>query len=122
MLKSLLQMLISKIGVLDTGTFSLITGNAVVPNGLEAKENRLSCVATFSGYVVATVKCKASVVNLIVNSNTFTQSVALGMAEAELIYQSIHAPCSKGDAVEVALLAQTNGPIELRFFAINNGK
>ena len=39
MLKSLLQMLISKIGVLDTGTFSLITGNAVVPNGLEAKEN-----------------------------------------------------------------------------------
>ena len=55
-----------------------------------------------------------------VNSNTFTQSVAFGMAE--LTYQSIQAPCSKGDAVEVALLAQTNGPIELKFFAINNGK
>lgn len=120
MLKSFLQMLISKIGVLDTGTFSLITGDAVVPNGLEPKENRLSCVAPFSGYVVATVKCQARVVNLMVNSNTFTQSVTFGMAE--LIYQSIQAPCSKGDAVEVALLAQTNGPIELKFFAINNGK
>ena len=120
MLKSLLQMLISKIGVLDTGTFSLITGNAVVPSGVEDKENRLSCVAPFSGYVVATVKCKASVVNLTVNSNTFTQSVAF--VRAELTYQSILAPCSKGDAVEVALLAQTNGPIELKFFAINNGK
>ena len=120
MLKSLLQMLISKIGVLDTGTSSLITGNAVVPDGVKAKETRLSCVAPLSGYVVATVKCKASVVNLMVNSNTFTQSVTLGMAE--LIYQSIQAPCSKGDAVEVALLAQANGPIELKFFAINTGK
>lgn len=120
MLKSLLQMLISKIGVLDTGTFSLITGNAVVPNGFEVKENRLSCVAPFSGYVVANVKCKARIVNLMVNSNTFTQAVAFDLTE--VVYQSIHAPCSKGDAVELALLAETNGPIELKFFAINNGK
>lgn len=120
MLKALLQILISKIGVLDTNTTSSIAGNAVLPEGQNAKENRLSGTAPFSGYVVATVKCKASIVNLMVNSSTFTQSVTVNMTE--LAYQSVFAPCSKGDHVEIALLALSSGPIELKFFAINNGK
>lgn len=73
MLKSLLQVLISKIGVLDTASSSLISGDVVVPAGVNAKENRLSSTAPFSGYAVATVKCTASVVDLRVDSKTFTQ-------------------------------------------------
>ena len=48
-LKSYLQLLISKIGVIDTDTSSLITGSAVVPAGQNAKENRLSGIAPSPG-------------------------------------------------------------------------
>ncbi|WP_283387587.1 hypothetical protein [Parasutterella excrementihominis] len=120
MLKALLQVLISKVGVVDTATTSLISGEAVVPAGVSAKENRVSGTAPFSGYAVATVKCSASVVNLIVNSKTFEQVIS--NSSKEVLFQSVHAPCAKGDTVEVAVLAQSNGALELRFFPINNGK
>lgn len=119
-LKSYLQLLVSKIGVLDIETSSLITGSAVVPVGQNAKENRLSGIAPFSGYVTATVKCKASVVNLMVNSQTLMQVISQGSENVG--YQTVCTPCSKGDSVELALLAIESGSIELKFFAINNGK
>lgn len=120
MLKSLLQVLISKIGVQDTASSSLISGDVVVPAGVYAKENILSSTAPFSGYAVATVKCTASVVNLIVDSKTFTQVIS--NVTQEVLYQSVCAPCAKGDKVELAVLAKSNGSFDLRFFPINNGK
>lgn len=120
MLKSLLQVLISKIGVLDSATSSLISGNAVVPSGVDAKENGLSGTAPFSGYVVATAKCSASVVNLAVDSKTFTQVIS--NVTQDVLYQSVYAPCAKGDNVDLIVLATSNGSLELTFFPINNGK
>lgn len=119
-LKSYLQLLVSKIGVLDVETSSLITGSAVVPAGHNAKENRLSGIAPFSGYVTATVKFKASVVNLMVNSQTLMQVIS--QVSEDVCYQTVCAPCSKGDSVELATLALEDGDMELKFFAINNGK
>lgn len=119
-MKKYLHLLISKVGVLDTETFSSVTGNAVIPEGTLTKENRISAYAPFSGYVTAIIRCKASVVNLMVNHSTLTQVITSNMEET--LFQTVHAPCAKGDFVEVAILAKSEGIMELKFFAINNGK
>ena len=55
-----------------------------------------------------------------VNHSTITQVIAPNMEK--LLFQTVYAPCAKGDFVEVAILAESEGTMELKFFAINNGK
>ncbi len=118
MLKTYLQALLSKLGVINTTGLIIQTGAV---SGIEstAHEKRVSFVSPHSGYVVVLVKFDVSIVNLMINEKSFIQ---IAKGERNGTYQAVYAPCAKGDTVEVAVLAHANGGVQFNFFPINNGK